>query len=182
MQDTDRNYLSYADRDGVVLEDTSIDPELDGINSRLAFDDILKLSHATNFTGRRLSVYGGSENALDMNRGCENVLIEDSHLSGGAQCSMVIKGGCRNITLRDVILHDPAESSYDIELGGWSDQSQDQTEGITLDHVARADGAPVRVVLGNAAMPRIIGSNVKVLFWRSLALKGYILVKRLLKR
>lgn len=180
MPDTDRNYLSIADRDGVTLEYMTITPEHEG-EDVYAYDDILKLSKATNFVGRKLKIIGGSENAIDMNRYCADVLIDDVHLIGGMQCGMVIKGGCRNITLRDVIFYDPEATGYDLEIGGWSDQSQAPTTDVTLDHVIRADGhSPVRVVVGNATKPRIIGGNVKILFWRSLALKAFILVRRLL--
>lgn len=180
MPDTDRNYLSIADRDSVTLEDATISPEHEG-EDVYAYDDILKLSKATNFIGRKLTIIGGSENAIDMNRYCTDVLVEDCKLMGGMQCGVVIKGGCRNVALRDVVFHDPDDAGYDIEIGGWSDQSDAPTTDITLDHCTRKDGRPIRVVLGNATRPRIIGGNVKILFWRSLALKAFILARRLLR-
>jgi hypothetical protein len=38
----------------------------------------------------------------------------------------------------------------------------------------RTDGKPVRVVVGNAEKPSVVGGNVKILFWRSLGLKLFV--------
>ncbi len=171
MTRPDRNFLSIADVDGYELHDCRVDPSTENIDPR-SFDDILKFSHARNVTASRLYVAGGRENAVDMNRECQHVRLQDSLLLGGGQCAVVIKGGCQDITLARVALAAPAPAC-DIELGGWSDQSFARTERVTLEEVSRRDGLPVRVVVGYAAPPLVQRCRVRVLFWRSLALKAY---------
>jgi len=174
MKDKDVNYLSYADVDGVTIGDQMI------VADQTKFDDSLKLSHATNFKGYNLTIYGGSENAIDLNRECKMVLFEHLVLVGGGQCAIVVKGGSEDIEFTNVCITKP-KGNYDIELGGWSDQSRKKTKRVWLDNVVRPDGKPVRVVVGNADKPTIIGGNVKILFWRSLALKAFVWAKGLVK-
>lgn len=169
MNDTDRNFYSFADVDGRTIEDLRLDAAASD-EDPLSYDDTLKLSHATNFIGRRLWVQGGSENAVDMNRRCGAVRIEDSTFAGGGQCAVVVKGGSTDIALARVTIVEP-KGAYDIELGGWSDQSDELTRRISLADVRRGDGQPVRVVVGRSERPTIVGGNCRVLFWRSLALK-----------
>lgn len=177
MKDTDRNFLSVADVDGRTLEDLRIDPESEG-QRRDEFDDILKFSHARNVVARRLWVAGGTENAIDMNRECRAIRVEDSTLISGRQCAIVIKGGSEAIAFTRVKIA-PAEpdTAYDIEIGGWSDQSMERTRNVTLQEVTRWDGKAVRVVVGHADRPVIIGGRCRVLFWRSLALKTFWLAR-----
>lgn len=171
MSTPDRNFLSYADVDGRTIEAVRIDASDEG-DDPLAFDDTLKLSHAVNFIGRQLWVRGGRENAVDMNRGCRNVRLEGCTLVAGRHCAVVIKGGSSDISLARVAIVEPV-GAYDIELGGWSDQSFDLTRRVTLADVSRRDGQPVRVVVGRAELPAIVGGNCQVLFWRSLLLQAF---------
>jgi hypothetical protein len=180
MSDKDVNYLSFADVEGVILENVYVNPELDGLRAA-DFDDILKLSHVKYFKGHTLSIVGGSENAIDMNRECFDIQIRDSKVFGGGQCAIVIKGGCQYIHLKNLVIADPV-GSYDIELGGWSDQSAKITRKVTLENVTRSDGKPVRLVLGHAEHPEIIGGNVKVLNLQSIVLQVFILIKSLFKK
>lgn len=174
--DTDRNFRSYADVDGLYLgAGVVIDPEAE----RESYDDILKLSHARRVRGFDLSVYGGSENPLDMNRNCEDVELCGLYLSGGGHCAVVIKGGSRDIRLRNVEIADVRSRWCDIELGGWSDQSLERTTGVVLDNVRRTDGKPVRVIVGHADDPTVLGGNVRVYRVRSALLKAFWLWRRL---
>jgi len=175
MSDTDRNYLSIADVVGRSYQDLRVDPAAEGHDPR-EFDDTLKLSHARNITINGLVVNGGSENAIDMNRGCAGVRIDHATLVGGDHCAVVIKGGSYDIALERVTIH-RERSAYDIELGGWSDQSMERTRRVVLADVRRSDGEPVRVVVGHADRPTIVGGRVRVLFWRSLALKAFWTVR-----
>lgn len=176
----DTNFRSIADVDGYSITNERIDPELDGLRAG-DFDDILKLSHARNFVGSELYVVGGRENSVDMNRYCRNVRLEDCKLVAGRKCAVVIKGGCEDISLSRVVISD-AVGSYDIELGGWSDQSNNKTRRVTLTDVTRSDGKAVRVVVGRAERPTIIGGNVKILTGSSLALKAFWAAKYLFRR
>jgi hypothetical protein len=177
MRDTDRNFHSVADVDGRTLEDLRFDPEDEGSRAE-DFDDILKFSHARNITALRLYVAGGGENAIDMNRECAGIRIRDSLLRSGDQCAVVIKGGSNDIMLSRVRLDaDDDHTAYDIELGGWSDQSMKRTRRVCLHEVSRLDGRPVRVVVGWADRPAVLGGRCRILFWRSVGLKAFWLAR-----
>lgn len=177
-KDTDNNHLSIADTAGVVLEKVSL-PK-DG-HSPSEYDDVLKFSNARNCFVLGCHVRGGRENAIDMNRNCTNIVVEDTVLVGGDQCAVVIKGGCHNITLNRVLIS-PSGGPYDIELGGWSDQSRHKTGRVVLRDVLRTDGKPVRVVVGNAEKPTIEGGDVQILPFWSIGLKLYVFAKGLFVR
>ncbi len=68
----------------------------------------------------------------------------------------------------------------DIDIGNWSTTTPAKTGVVTIDHVTRTDGKPVRVRVGWADKPVIIGPKVHILFWQSLGLKIYCLVRRAL--
>jgi hypothetical protein len=171
MSRPDRNYKSYADVFGVTIQDARFDPAEAGLDPQ-AFDDTLKFSNASEVHAENIFVRGGRENAVDMNRGCHDIAIQTSTLVGGNQCAIVIKGGSHDIALGDVMIRE-AVGRYDIELGGWSDQSFEKTRRILLHDVRRDDGKPVRVAVGHAEKPDIEGGNVKILFFESLALKAF---------
>jgi hypothetical protein len=182
MQDTDRNWHSVADAKGVQLYDLRLDPTDEGHGAD-EFDDTLKFSNAQYCVALRLWIRGGSENAVDMNRDCKGIRIQDSTLISGAQCAIVIKGGARDIELSHVcIVPRNRETPCDIELGGWSDQSDAPTRRVTLHEVSRIDGMPVRVAVGHAERPTIIRGRVRVLFWRSLGLKVFVYTRFLARR
>lgn len=171
MSDVDINYRSISDVTGYELHDERIDPEQDG-RPRKEFADVLKFSCARDVQAKRLYVVGGHENAVDMNRHCARIEMEDCVLEGGDQAAIVIKGGSKDITLRRVSLV-AVKGWCDVLLGDWSDQSYDVTTGVRLIDVSRRDGKPVRVVCGRAEVPTIVGGNVRVLRWASLCVKTY---------
>jgi len=154
----DNNYYSIADQDGVVIENKDFpDP---GVNSQ-DYSDIFKLSHATNIVLRNSSIAGGTEDCIDMNRDCNNILIENVRLHSGGSYCMTIKGGTKNVTLKDIVVQAHGKET-DIDLGNWSDQSNELTTNITLENVQSMDGSPVRVRVLWADPPTVINSNVKV--------------------
>ena len=154
----DVNYFSIADRDGVeVLSCT-----LPGVNENpLNYSDILKLSKATNIVVKDCHIIGGKEDCIDMNRYCENILVEDTTVTSNGNYCFTIKGGTKNVTLRNVVIEKHGKW-YDIDLGNWSDQSNELTTNVVLDNVTSADGKPVKVRVLWADVPTVIGGNVKV--------------------
>ena len=67
----------------------------------------------------------------------------------------------------------------DIDIGNYSSTVPDAKTGrIMLISVTRTDGKPVRVRVGFAEDPLIVGGNVKVLRCQSLALKLYVWFRR----
>lgn len=171
----DINYLpgTFADVADLVIDGLTIDPASAGVDPA-TLCDLVKLSHARRITLRNLVVRGGKqrENAIDANRMCEDVLIDGAELEAGRQNAITIKGGCRRIHLRNVLIA-RAGGHCDIELGNWSDQSFERVTKVTLENVRRADGKPVRLRVGHAAFPTIIGGNVRYMRIESYALKAY---------
>jgi hypothetical protein len=158
----DNNYRSHADIAGLVLSGEQIDPRLEG-KDPAEFDDLLKLSHVTNATVRGCAIRGGGaqrENALDLNRQCADVLIDGCTLESGRQNALTIKGGCVAITVKDTVIV-PGRGHCDIELGNWSDQSTARTTRVWLVNVTRSDGRPVRLRVGRADDPIVLGGNVR---------------------
>jgi hypothetical protein len=154
----DVNYYSIADQNDVVVEnktfpESGIDPE--------EYSDIVKLSNAKNITIKNCFIKGGQEDCIDMNRYCENVLVEDTNVSSGGLYCFTIKGGTKNVTLKNVVVGIHGHET-DIDLGNWSDQSSELTTGVVLDNVKSVDGKPVRVRVLWADKPTVINSNVKV--------------------
>lgn len=155
----DKNYYSIADQSDILLGSTEFPDK--GINAQ-DYSDTLKLSHAKYITVKCCYITGGKEDCIDINRMCENILIEDTTLfSGGSYC-VTIKGGSKNITLKNVTI-DGHGKETDIDIGNWSDQSSELTTGVVLDNVQSRSGEPVKVRVLWANKPIIINnSNVSV--------------------
>lgn len=163
MTKPDNNYISIADVTGKTLKNCIISPSADGLDPA-EYDDILKFSHAINCGVESSNVTGdglNQENAIDMNRLCENIVVKDCLLVSGKQNAITIKGGCHNIQIADVRIM-PGEGNCDIDLGNYSDQCQCPVTDVTLTNVTRTDGKPVRVRVINADEPTVVGGNVKV--------------------
>lgn len=178
----DTNYLSIADVTGYELKDKTIDPRVDGIDPS-TIDDVLKLSHAQNILVETVTVNAGGlqkENAVDMNRVCTDVVMKNCILYSGKQNAITIKGGCRDITIQDVEIV-PGSGHCDIELGNWSDQSQDYVLNVKLINVTRTDGNPVRLRIGHAKNVTVEGGNVKEDKLGGLLVKLYFFFKNLIK-
>lgn len=181
MSKPDNNFLSFADEIGITHAGLHIDPREEGKNPA-DFDDLLKISHCANVKIERFTVLGGGlqrENAIDLNRECYGVVLKDGTIEAGRQNAITIKGGCTDTVLcRLVIIR--AGGNCDVELGNHSDQSAKRTTRTYLHDVARSDGKPLRVTVGNADWPIATGSTrIERQYFRSYRLKAYLLLKRL---
>lgn len=154
----DNNYYSIADQDGVILANETLPYGGVMVDD---YDDILKLSHATNTKILSCIIYGGKEDCIDLNRYCNNILIQDTILYPFGNYVCTIKGGTSNVTLKNIILKNRGKET-DIDIGNWSDQSNELTTNIILDNVTCYDGSPVRVRVLWGTRPTVIGGNVKV--------------------
>lgn len=173
MTPIDRNYRSFADASGLHVTDLDLRPDHPD-----DYADVLKLSAITDSIFERVTVRArdASENACDINRLCRGVVIDDFRFEGGRQCSIVVKGGS-DVMLRDGVIVPHPDAAYDIELGGWSDQSMARSR-LVLQYVRRADGLPLRVVCGWWSRPQIVSNwNVEILWRRSVGYHAYNLGK-----
>ena len=182
MPKPDENYLSYADVQNDELQ------FLHHLNVSPAFaeqyDDLLKISRCRNMVFRHLVVAPNGrqrEDAIDIMRFSRDVYIDGAILRGGKYV-VTIKGGSCEILLNDVLIERPANGreGVDIDIGNFSHNALGRTGRVVLRNVLRSDGKPVRVRVGWADEPVIIGGNVKVLRFQSLLLKAYVYVKAFL--
>lgn len=166
----DKNYKSFADVDNLYISNVCFKP------SSEEFDDILKLSHATNCVVSNVVVFGGKENAIDLNRTCENITILGCRLYGGRQAAIVVKGGCKNIYISGTQIAQDPSSWCDVLVDDWSDQSRKASE-VTLVSCYREDGKPLRIVFGRFRKPKIASTNYRILWLPTISLHLYNILK-----
>ncbi len=176
--DKDINFKSYADVSDLEIVGEVFAPDNKGSN----IDDILKVSHSHNLTFENCVVLGGeqSENALDLNRECYNVLFKKMKLVAGRQNAITIKGGCEYIRFKDVEI--VPGGNCDIELGNFSHQSYRKVKAIYFNNVYRSDGAPVRLRVGHSDYPTIENSNFKYQILESHIVKTYVFFNQLITK
>lgn len=165
----DKNYKSYANGSGLRLGNQTIQPENE------SYDDILKFSNYYDAIVAGCTIHGGLEDCLDVNNRCKKLQFHDCdflpHKNG-----VTVKGGSNDIAFTQCFFHE-AEGWCEIEIGNWSDQSDDPTTGVRIIDCTREDGKPVRVVVGHGEWPLIEGGNVKIDYFKSYLLKAYYLGK-----
>lgn len=174
MSYPDVNFTSYSDISGLDVYGIQIipsDPE--------EWDDSLKISHCISCHFSTGVVVGGSENALDMNRSCSVVTVDNLELRGGDQASIVVKGGCRGILLSDLVLSPSSKAWTDILWDDWSKTGRQASFG-TLKNVRRSDGKPIRVVFGRFRRPKIEDTPHRILWLSCIGLHLYNLCKDVL--
>ncbi len=170
----DRNYESHADVDGVIIENRSIplEEDIEELGTPLLHSDSLKLSKATEVTVKSCSITGGSEDCIDMNRYCSDILISDCILKPRGKYGITIKGGTSQVRLKNVLFTAHGKET-DIDLGNWSDQSAELVTDVVLDNITSLDGKPVKVRVLWAQKPKVIGGNVKLTVYPKLLVKIY---------
>jgi hypothetical protein len=89
---------------------------------------------------------------------------------------MTIKGGAKNILISNCVFYG---HGLEIDLGNWSDQSQERTRNITIKDCFRFDSKPIKVRCLWADDPIVINSNVKITRIHPLLLWFFKLGKKL---
>lgn len=107
-------------------------------------------SKCRDFHATAEKIVGGSENCVDLNNECAEVVVE-------SQC-YVVKGKyalsaktCAGVTFRGLIYGVP--SKWHVNLGSWSDQSKKPQTRTRLELTATA--YPIVVWVGNADLPEL---------------------------
>lgn len=178
MSNPDNNYRSYADKSHFVVSDETISPE-----NPSQYDDVLKISCCKDaeFHGCIINPNGGNrEDGVDIMRYCEHVVLIGCGVGCGGKYAFTIKGGSDQITLSNVtVIGEPGSEGVDIDIGNFSSTVPNAKTGtVYLEQVTHQSGRAVRVRVGWASRPVITGGNVRVLFWQSIELKFYVLIKR----
>jgi hypothetical protein len=139
-----------------------------------AYDDIFKLSGCRScvFTDLDVTAHDARENACDINNRCQDIEVSRFVFEGGRQCAIVVKGGS-SVALRNGVIIPHPDAAYDIELGGWSDQSMARST-LVLDNVHREDQRPLRVVCGWWSRPLVFSTTpIEILWMRSAGYHAY---------
>lgn len=162
----DVNITSFSDQNDITLVDVVFGGE------QSPHDDRLKFSNCKRVIGRNVKVVTRSsrENALDINRGCEDFDMS-LDLEGGKQCALVVKGGSQDITLKFLRLVRDPDACYvkvlgikfhiDVSWDDFSDQSKKPSTGWIID--ARPEherDTPIWYAFGRGTRPKTSG-NVK---------------------
>lgn len=139
------------------------------------YSDILKLSHIDGLSLSGIRVIQGREDAVDINI-CRNVTLAGEFGGGSVNGSQVftVKGGSKNITLSGTC------HGHRIEIGNWSDQSNDLTENVTLN-LRSIDGKPINVSVGRGRNVKVSG-DCRISALGSVLLKLYWWFKRIVIR
>jgi hypothetical protein len=155
---SDNNYKSIADMDGYNLYGITLAPE-----NISQYSDILKFSHARNCIVKDCIIWGGKEDCVDMNRYCDAITFEDcTFITFGSQ-HITIKGGSKNIYFKNCRFAGRPEN-VEVELGNYSEQSDEAPINIVFTETRYTDQSPVRVRCLNACPCTVTvnGGNVKV--------------------
>jgi hypothetical protein len=173
----DINYLSIFGETVNHLRDCKIYPTVSegGDRNPIPFDDLLKYSNSGYCYATRCTIGGehpSREDAIDINNGCSGIFIDGCFIYAGLKYAITIKGASNCIVVSNTVIVRPGKH-VDIDIGNWSDQYFGRTCGVKLLNVVRADGEPVRVRVGRAEKPEIVGGNCRVMPLQSLGLKAY---------
>jgi len=180
----DNNFRSVADTSFVTL-----DNEFLAQNNPRQYNDILKFSNAKDCAAKNCIIFGGSEDCIDINRNCDGIHILNCRLSPYGKQGITIKGGVKNVTIEKVVFT-TTPTNVEIELGNYSEQSDEPPTNIQLVNVERLDGGVVRVKCLNACpcTVNVVGcKNVKVYkpWWVKLgffSLYCYLRKKNIIKQ
>lgn len=181
-QDTDNNYfnLPESDRDYDALD---CDPRNQGL-SPAEYDDLLKISGKRNVTVRYFKAESDGthkEDGVDLNRECSDIVLMDGRVGAGGGVAVTIKGGSCKTQLVRMLVTRPGRHC-DVEIGNHSDQSWKSCDGTVLEDCLRTDGKPVRVAWGRGSRPKIIGGNVRIVWWWTAVLHLYVYAKHYFPR
>jgi hypothetical protein len=160
MSTRDINLFSFTGAYFSCQDYHSTDP-LGGLVQPPTHQDTLKFSGLVSFRGHFGTVYGGTEDCADINNRCDNVRLHAAEWRPQGQYAFTVKGGCRNITLAgDLFGHG---KTVDVDLGNWSDQSNEPTTAVTIDLYSQ-DDRPVIIRVLNADKPMVIGGAHRYAF------------------
>jgi len=142
--------MSHANESGYFTHENIIPPDD-------TFNDALKLSNCYDTTLTAATVYGGSEDVLDINRGANLYVYIKKAMPRGKYVA-TIKGGAENITIKiDCLIGHGKETDFD--LGNWSDQEPlKRTKKVYLD-ITTSDGSPVKVRVLHAWKPILLNAE-----------------------
>lgn len=170
---SDKNYISHYGESNFEVVAKEIQPP-DG-----TYDDSLKFSKSSHFKVSFCIIKGGKEDAIDINNYCSFGHIYRCDIYAQGLYGMTIKGGSRNILVDRCVFHGKPKSGYDIDIGNWSDQSDEETH-VEVVNAIRADGRPVRIRVLHGSVT-VSGGNVKVVVYPKIIVQIFRFFRGLFK-
>ncbi len=175
---SEKNYQSYYRVDGDV-SDVSLEPDgaqwLPGSWSDTAHFSGCFRQRFTNF-----KIFGGVEDCVDLNNGCNGLTLENFALTSGGKYCITLKGGSNDNLFTGLYIKKHGKE-VDIEIGNWSDQSHNFSKRNSFWNVHAEDKKPVTYCYRYGCKPSFILSDVKHLWWRSIGITIYWWVKYAIK-
>lgn len=149
---SDNNLISYYDKDS----NQTVNHGRIGHESP-DYDDALKItSRCTGLNVHAKHIIGGREDCVDINNHATAIKVLSDRWFAQGKYIATIKGGASDVFLWGQITDGGSE--VDVDLGNWSDQSQEKTTNVRL-HLTRADGKPVIVRVLHADKPALLPSD-----------------------
>lgn len=127
------------------------------------YSDAVKCSNVKDVFIKECVIIGGKEDVLDCNRYSENISLFQCMLVPTGLFVATIKGGSKNVSFVDCSI-DGHGKEVDIDLGNWSDQSEEKATGVLISNCNTMDGSPIRVRVLNADKPVILNCNIEYAF------------------
>jgi hypothetical protein len=152
---SDINLRSYAD-----VQDVEDHGPYPLVGNPAIHSDTLKFSNVQRGTVSYGEIWGGKEDCIDFNRGCQHITVWRTKLKSQGEYCCTIKDSS-DISLVDVTVTGHGKV-VDMDLGNWSDQGSDITRNVLLEQVRAEDDQPVVVRVLWAEPPTVIGGNVVV--------------------
>ena len=144
-----RSYVGPADNGKLVTSEDWQAP-----SDPKQWDDLFKCSNVNGLIARGLTIPASREDSIDCVRG-NGYSFESCTIEG----SVTVKGSIDGSSLSNCVV------SGTVELGQYSNywvNGSAPTRNISLVNCCSPDGAPIRVKLWDAEMPRIENTSVKV--------------------
>lgn len=133
---------------------------LDASNGEYA--DALKVSKRKNVIVEINKIVGGYEDCIDINNFSDNIAIKVDELHASGKYVATIKGSSSNIELSGHIVKHGKE--VDIDIGNWSDQSNEPTKNVKLNLSSDDGPVTVRVLAGDIPYFMNGEENYKIVF------------------
>jgi hypothetical protein len=164
-------YRAFPEERNQTYHDLNLNPE-----NPLHYTDICKLSNTRGNSYFDFYIVGGREDCIDLNRNSMNNRFIRGVLRPRGNFGITCKGHSSG-NLFEGIVFAAHGTEMDIDIANDSESTMRWTSDTILKDIISADGKPVTLRVGWGSKPKIIGGNVKYLFWQSLGLKAYVVMR-----
>lgn len=169
----DKNFMSW---DGGGDDPPDHDVIVNPIGAgwlRGSWQDSAKFHKRQHWGFARITVVdGGTEDAVDVNNGCNDNAFDFFVASAGDTRVLTLKGGSSRNVFRYWLVkrHAPV---VDIEVGDWSSYNVSRSRDNIFERWVSSQGKPFTYAYRLGCKPKFVDMRVKHLWWRSIGLTVY---------